>query len=152
MTLEQLKDYWKEIALKHKDVRQFMVGNNYDAANNTDDKYPLVFWEMPYSIDYPDLDKQLDKVTCAMSVFLYTKQDDILDAHSAISLAKEIGDAIITRVEELNDGKDFVIDSVNAVSVREYSDDSVSGLRWDITMSVKRETCEKDVWQAFNEV
>jgi len=151
MTLELLKDFWKDIALKHKDVKQFNVGNNYDAANNTDDKYPLVFWEMPYSINYnADWSKTLDTVMCSMSVFLYTKQDDIADSHQAISYAKSIGDAIITKVKL--DATEFKVASVNAVSVREYSDDYVAGIRYDLQLLVKRDICDNDINDYFVEL
>ena len=149
MTLENLKDFWKTIALKHKDVKQFNVGSWYDAANNTDDKYPLVFWEMPYNINYNlDIHKRLDSVLCSLSVFLYTKQDDIADSHQAISIAKEIGDAIIMKAQL--EATEFKIDSINALSVREYSDDAVSGVRYDLTISMFRELCETDLPNLFN--
>ena len=152
MTLEDLKNYWRDIALKHKDVRQFDVGSWYDAATHpyTTDIYPLVFWEMPYSINYnQDWSKTLDTVTFSLSVFLYTKLDDILDSHQAVSFAKTIGDAIITKAKL--EATDFKIQSVNAVSVREYSDDYVSGLRYDITILLKRDICDSEITEYFND-
>lgn len=149
MTLELLKNFWKDIALKHKDVKQFEVGSWYDAATNTDDKYPLIFWEMPYSINYnAEWTKGIDTVNCSMSVFLYTKQDDIDDSHSAISLAKSIGDAIITKARIT--ATDFRIASVNAVSVREFTDDYVAGLRYDLVLLLERDICEADINDYFN--
>lgn len=150
MTLEALKDFWKDIALKHKDVKEFLVGSWYNAAEATDTKYPLVFWEMPYTINYnQDFSKRLDTVTCSMSVFLYTKQDDNDDSHSAISIAKSIGDAIVTKAK-LN-ATDFSIQSVNAVTVREYSDDYVAGVRYDIVVLLKRDICDSEINTYFNE-
>lgn len=149
MTLEQLKDYWKTIALKHKDVKSFNVGSWYDSANNTDDKYPLVFWEVPYTINYnQDWNKRIDTVTCSMSVFLYTKQDDIDDSHQAISISKSIGDAIITKAKL--ESTDFIIQSINAVTVREFSDDYVAGTRYDLVLSIKRDICDSEINNYFN--
>ena len=146
MTIENLKDYWQSVCLKHKDVKQFNVGNYYDTAVNTNDKYPLAFWEMPYTIDF-NMQKPIDTVQVSFSIFLNTKQDDIADAHQAISLAKEIGEAIIQYV--INDTtKNFIFNSANAVSVREYSDDYVAGFRWDLTMTVQRSIC--DLQELFN--
>lgn len=151
MTLEALKEFWKTISLKERDVKQFNVGSNYDAANNTDDKYPLVFWEMPYTITYSaDWSKAVDTVTCSLSVFLYTKQDDIADSHQAISFAKTIGDAIITK-GKLTAGQDFALQSVNAVSVREYSDDYVAGMRYDMTILLPRDICDNEIDDYFTE-
>ena len=150
MTLEDLKDFWKDISLLHKDVLQFSVGSYYDVATNTSDKYPLVFWEMPYTVNYnPDFSKRLDTVTCSLSVFLYTKQDDIKDSHEAISFSKSIGDAIITKAKL--DATEFSIQSVNAVSVREYSDDYVAGMRYDITILLQRDICDAEIDDYFND-
>ena len=149
MTLESLKDFWKDISLKHKDVLQFLVGSYYDTGMGND-KYPLVFWEMPYAITYnQDFSKRLDTVTCSLSVFLSNKADDIADTHQAISYAKSIGDAIITKAKL--DATEFSIQSVNAVSVREYSDDYVAGMRYDITILLQRDICEPEIDDYFNE-
>jgi len=149
MTLESLKDFWKDISLLHKDVNEFLVGSYYDAGMGNS-KYPLVFWEMPYTINYnADYPKRLDSVTCSMSVFLYTKQDDIKDSHEAISFAKSIGDAIITKARL--DATEFSIQGVNAITVREYSDDYVAGLRYDITILLQRDICEADIDDYFND-
>ena len=153
MTLELLKEFWKDIALKHKDVKQFQVGSWYDTATQQkqpSDLYPLVFWEMPYSINYnANWSKTADNVTCSMSVFLYTKMDDIDDTHQAISYAKSIGDAIITKAKL--EATDFTIESVNAVSVREFSDDYVAGLRYDIVIFLKRDICDSEISEYFND-
>lgn len=149
MTLENLKDYWQSVCLKHIDVKQFKIGNYYDSANSGNDKYPLCFWEMPYSIDM-NLNKPLDTVQVAFNVFLSTKQDDVVDAHQAISLAKEIGEAILLYVSNDNEiTSSFTLDAVNGISVREYTDDYVAGMRWDLTMTVKRDICE--LHDLFNE-
>lgn len=135
MTLEELKDFWQDISLKHKDVKDFQVGNNYDTATNTNNRYPLVFWELPYSINTPDWDKPKDVVNVSFCVYLSTKLDDIADSHEAISLAKEIGDAIITKAKQ-EAIPQFSIDAVNCISVREYSDDYVAGFRYDLTITL----------------
>lgn len=150
MTLEELKDYWRDLSLKHKDVKQFSVGSWYDSATNTDDKYPLVWWEMPYAISYnADFSKRVDAITCSLSVFLTTKMDDIADSHQAVSFAKSIGDAIITKAKL--DATEFSILSVNSVSVREYSDDYVAGMRYDIILNLKRDICDANIMDYFDE-
>jgi len=149
MTLEELKDYWQTISLLHKDVLDFQVGSWYDAGVNHKQPYPLVWWEMPYSISYnADFPKRKDIVVCSMSVFLSTKIDDIIDAHQAISFAKSIGDAIITKARL--DATEFIIQNVNAVTVREHSDDYVAGVRYDITITLQRDICEADINDYFN--
>lgn len=149
-TLETLKDYWRDLCLKHKDVQQFMVGNYYDSANSGNDKYPLCFWEMPYVVDM-DLNKPVDRIQISFNVFLLTKQDDIADAHEAISLAKAIGDAIILKAKK-DSSSGFIINNANGISVREYTDDYVAGIRWDLTLTVQREMCDYNIDEYFNDV
>lgn len=149
MTLENLKDYWQQICLSHKDVKEFQVGSNYDAAVNTANKYPLCFWEMPYSIDM-NLDKPIDKIQLSFSVFLSSKPDSIRDDHQAISIAKAIGDAILMRIGD-DDTSGFTLDTANAVSVREYSDDSVAGMRYDLGITMLRDLCNDDLSDYFND-
>lgn len=139
MTLLELTDFWKDISLRHKDVQEFQVGSNYDSATNTDNKYPLVFYELPYSITY-NQDKPIDTIIFSLNVFLESKVDSIKDDYEAISLAKEIGDAIMLKAE--SEAIDFKINSINALSVREYTDDSVAGIRYDISLDMKREVCD----------
>ena len=150
MTLESLKNYWQDLCLSERDVNTFLIGTNFTPANNTDDKYPLCFWEMPYAIT-PIPDKQIDTVTCALSVFLSTKQDDIKDWHQAISFAKTIGDVIILRASEDVANKQFRVDSFNSISLTEYSDDSVAGIRYDLTLTVKRDYCKEDLDEYFDD-
>ena len=149
MTLEGLKDYFKTISLKHKDVNDFKMGSWYDAATSTA-KYPMVWWEVPYFINYnADFPKGIDTVTISFSVFHTTKRDDISDSHQVISICKTIGDAIITKARI--EGTGFKIQSVNSVSVREYSDDDVSGMRYDLTLLLQRDICEAEIGDYFND-
>jgi len=148
MTLLQLTTYWQTICLKHKDVLEFQVGSWYDAAANTGNKYPLCFWELPYSIQYPDITKPKDTVQISFSVFLSSKPDSIADDNQAISMAKSIGDAIIMKARL--DTNEMIINAVNAVSVREYTDDNVAGIRYDLTLTILNDICEKDLNDYFN--
>jgi hypothetical protein len=150
MTLENLKDYFKDLSLKHKDVKEFQVGNDYDTGVYNNTKFPLVFYEMPYSINM-NIQKPVDTIQFAFAVYLNTKLDDISDSHQAISLAKAIGDAILMKA--LGDqNSDFKITAVNSISVREYSDDYVSGMRYDLTILLERDICNYDYESYFNEL
>ena len=150
MTLLDLTNFWRDVSLSHKDVLSFLVGSWYDAATNSDDKYPLVYWELPYSVNFPDINKSVDEVQISFSVFLSTKPDDVNDDNEAISLAKAIGDAIILKAKMSAPAGTFTIVGVNAVSVREYSNDSVAGMRYDLTLLVAREICDNNINEYFN--
>jgi hypothetical protein len=73
--------------------------------------------------------------------------DNIESDFFAISLAKEIGDAILIYINETCD--DFKIDEASSLSLREFSDDSVAGMRYDLTITLPR-TCIEDWNQVFN--
>jgi hypothetical protein len=66
-------------------------------------------------------------------------------------MAKEIGDAILSKIKQVAP-PDFSIQNVNALSVREYTDDSVSGIRYDITVLLVREPCDSELDENFIEV
>lgn len=145
MTIEELIDYFKEVSLKHKDVKDFLVGSYYDIAANTDDNYPLVFFEFPFQVTYNNnLDRPVDEVVFTFDVFLPSKIDSVKDDYVAISESKTIGDAIITYI--LNENKvGLKLTSINSISVREYSDDSVAGFRYDITALLVRDVCAPEL-------
>jgi hypothetical protein len=147
MTLLQLRDYIEDISLRHKDVKAFSYGSNFDIAVNKEDSYPQVFMELPLLIAYDLGDEYRDSVDFAINVLVSIGADNIESDFFAISLAKEIGDAIITYINENCD--QFKIDEANSLSLREFSDDSVAGMRYDLTITLPR-TCIEDWNDIFN--
>jgi hypothetical protein len=147
MTLLELKDYIKDIALRHKDVKAFTYGSNYDVAVNKNNDYPMIFMELPMLVVYNLGDEYRDSVDFAINVLVNIAADDIESDFFAISLAKEIGDAILIYINETCD--DFKIDEASSLSLREFSDDSVAGMRYDLTITLPR-TCIEDWNQVFN--
>lgn len=145
MNLESLKQYFEDVCLSHKEINSFEFGSNYNIAESGADKYPLVYYELPYLITY-DLDRGVDTIQISFSVLLYSKQDDVVEDHYCISHAKTIGDQIISRINDEN--SKFQISAANSVSVREFSDDNVAGFRWDLTILLPNEIC--DIESPFN--
>ena len=145
MTLEGLKVLIEETSLSHKDVNSFSFGNNYNIAESGYDKYPHVFLELPYLITY-DFNKRKDTVQFALNVLLYSKVDDTTEDHFAISMAKNIGDSIIYKLKE---NSELNIENVQGLSLREFSDDNVSGIRYELTISFQNET-SCDYTNSFN--
>lgn len=142
MNLEELKEVFKEASLGHELINSFQVGNNYNIAeNNALDHYPVAFYELPYSIN-SNLEKGVDEVQFAFNIFLLSKPDNINEDHMAISKAKVIGDTILDYIMDNN--TDFYISAINSVSVREFSDDNVSGMRYDLTIMMKNLVCENE--------
>ena len=67
---------------------------------------------------------------------------------NAISAAKEIGDDIVTYI--LSAQRDFVIGGITAVSVREFGDDSVAGMRFEWQIQLPRDACVTGYENNFN--
>lgn len=145
MTLETLKEFIKETCLSHKDVNSFSFGNNYNISESGYDKYPHCFLELPYLINY-DFNKRMDTVQFGLNVLLYSKVDDVVEDHFAISMAKSIGDSIIYKMK---DNTELNFTNVVGLSLREFSDDNVSGMRYEIVLTFQNEaSC--DYLNSFN--
>lgn len=153
MTIDELKDYFKTICLAHRDIKGFQIGNDYNQAQTISTDYPIVFYELPYSIQYrgTNTNLNLDTVGVAFNVFVESNRDNVEGDHTAISKAKEIGDAIITYIENEQDPQNFLIGSASALSVREFTDDSVAGMRFELTILLPRTFCDvTNFKQLFN--
>jgi hypothetical protein len=137
MTLEQIKNAFNTVSLQHIDIKEFYVGDSFSVAVSPKTKYPIVFMEIPYNISYAD-NRRLKNYSFALLVLFKTKTDDIDLSHKAISSAEDIGDAIISKIQ--NDYKsDFIISGINALSVDQFSDDLLAGVRFELTTTVNRE-------------
>lgn len=148
MTINELKNYIESVCLAHVDIKEFVIGSDYNQAENTVIKYPSVFYELPYLLQYNiSPHRQIDNVQFAFNVFVESNTDKIDNDHDAISRAKEIGDAIVTYIQE---NADFKINRVTAVSVREYTDDSVAGMRYEWIISLPRTYCSNNINELFN--
>ena len=142
MTLSELKDYIKSVCLAHKDIKDFYIGSSYNESQDINLSYPLVFYELPYYTTYL-LNKQYDTVSFAFNVFVDSNSDKIKEDHDAISDAKEIGDAIIMYI--IKDEPEFRIVDLSSISVREFGDDSVAGMRFELTIWLPRTYCESNI-------
>jgi hypothetical protein len=137
MTLEELKDYIKGVCLSHVDIKDFYVGNDYNEAEDIRKVYPSVFYELPYYLQYNiPTQTNIDNIQFALNVYVESNTDDIDADHKAISKAKVIGDDILNYLN-----LEFIINitQVNAVSVREFTDDSVAGMRYEYIISLPQE-------------
>jgi len=145
MTLTELRNYIESVCLAHKQIKQFVIGSDYNQAENTVIKYPSIFYEMPYFIQYNvNPSKQVDNVQFAFNVFVESNTDKIENDHDAISRSKEIGDAIVSYI--MANADDFRVINVTAISVREYTDDSVAGMRYEWTIALPRAYCDSTDW------
>lgn len=141
MTLEQLKDAIRTISLSHIDISDFDYGEDA-LVSTTDKRKPYVFLELPYSINLlASKDNGLKSIQFAVLVLIAGTEDDVRNDHAAISRAEQIGDAIMHRIENTITG--FRVNDINGISLREFSDDNLSGFRYDVSGWLSR-LCNPD--------
>lgn len=151
MTLLELREYIKSVSLAHISVKSFKTGSQYNADDSPSDTFPMVFYELPYLITYSITpSSRVDNVQFAFNIFVESNWDNIEDDHDAISRAKEIGDAIVTYIQE--NSTEFKINNVTAVSVREYTDNSVAGMRYEWDILLIRDVCENNLNSVFQPI
>lgn len=149
MTLEDLKDKIKSISLAHKKINDFDYGEDYLLATGKGNDYPLAFLEMPYLINY-EPDNRFKTLQFSLLILMPPTNDDIINDHQNISDAEQIADAIITRFKNEAASIGFIIDTVDGTSLREFSDDNVSGFRLGITGKFFRAYCNNNYADEFN--
>lgn len=145
MTISELKNYIESVCLAHKEIKQFLIGDSYNLAEDTNILYPSVFYELPYFLNYNvNPSSQVDNIQFAFNIFVESNTDKIENDHDAISRSKEIGDAIVSYI--MANADDFRVIGVTAVSVREYTDDSIAGMRYEWTIALPRTYCDSTDW------
>lgn len=154
MTLELLKEAFESVSLAHVEIESFIAGDRFDHAKNTDTKYPLTFLELPYTVNYSD-DGRQKEYQFAFYVLFKGKEDTL--NHSLISKAEDIGDMILSKVKhdaKYNSDitKQFTISGVNGLSLNAFSDDTASGMRYEMTVTSMRqydlESCYSEFFNA----
>ncbi len=145
MTITELKNYIESVCLAHKEIKQFVLGGSYNKAEDTAILYPSIFYELPYFLQYNvNPSKQVDNIQFAFNVFVESNTDKIQNDHDAISRAKEIGDAIVSYI--MANANDFRVNNITAISVREYTDDSLAGMRYEWVVALQRTYCDSTDW------
>jgi hypothetical protein len=137
VTVERIVDIFRNVSLAHNDIKEFYYGSSYDVAISLKTQYPIVFLETPFNIAY-DNNRKFKTFTFAISVLLKTKQDSVVENIKAISIGEDINDAIISKIQ--NDFKsEILISNVNALSLENFSDDHLGGVRTQLTVTVIRD-------------
>lgn len=148
MNLEQLKDTIKSVCQSHKRIVGFDYGEDYlvSVKNNN---YPMSFLEIPYSVVYDSADKRFKSFQFALLILMQPNNDNVIEDHENISDAETIGDAIMSKLKDILKSQGTIVDSVNGFSLREFSDDNVSGMRYDVQVRTFREFCDKNYQHHF---
>lgn len=143
MTLQQIKDEFKRISLAHVDIKEFNFGETFDLPNGGNNEYPFSFLEIPYLTAYDS--RKSKTINFALNILVSVNPDNRVDDHQAISDAEQIGEAIITRFQTEN--KQLFFDTITALSLRNFSDDDLAGMRFEFIIRTGREFCNADSYQ-----
>ena len=141
MNLNDLIDNIKELALSHKQIVSFHVGENFEiATSKSSEKYPAVWFELPILSNYPDRRKKT--YSFALNFLTLAKEDDITDQLYKTSDMEEIADEF---QQALDDKYTSIgISDVNGLTLRNFSDDDLVGVRMELLITVGRVCDYKD--------
>jgi hypothetical protein len=141
MTLNYLLTKCKEIAEEHEDVKYSNVSDKWSISAQ-EEKYMAVWFETPVFVSY--IRNVTKQYTLAMSVLqLCDDYDDYDDVLQQTSDAEAVGDDIIhALIDRLKGEKVMIgIESVKAVTLRNFTSADLVGVRYDITYNVQSNSC-----------
>ena len=146
MNINELIEEIKELALSHKQVVSFQVGNTFDiATSKSSESYPAVWLELPILASYDDRRKKMFSI--ALNFLTLVKQDDINDTISKTSDMEVLADEMLHAIDD--NFTNIGIDSISGLTLRNFSDDDLVGVRVDLMFTIGR-VC--DYKQSFNTV
>jgi hypothetical protein len=129
-------DAFNIVSKAHKDIQETYMGTSFDVAVKTDTVYPISFIEIPLNLVYAN-DRKFKTFNFAYYILIKGEQDDVVKDINTISIAEEIGDMVISKIQ--NDYSDkFYLTNINGVSLNSYSDDMLCGVRFEITVNLTR--------------
>ena len=144
MTITDLIDDIKELALAHDQVVSFHVGEDFDiATTKSSEKYPAVWFELPIYVSYED--RRRKTYAASLDVLTLAKSDDISDQIYKTSDMETIGDELMQAIDDKF--QSIGVSALTGLSMRNFSDDDLVGIRIELTFTVGR-TC--DYKKSFN--
>ena len=136
MTISELVEVVKGIAIDDLGLNSFYVGNTWDMAGGKADNYPNLWFELPVLVDYNVQTKLSKQFTFSIDILMLAKLDNVNDEVHQISHCEEYADKFLaflkTRLSYtlLNNPSGLTLKSINA-------DDAV-GVRLDIRINTPR--------------
>ena len=138
MTLNDLIEDIKELALSHDQVVAFHVGETFDVATSkSSEKYPAVWFELPILTSYDDRRRKTHGVS--IDFLTLAKSDDITDQMNKISDMETIADEMLQAIDDKF--QNIGIDLLTGLNLRNFTDDDLVGYRIDISFTIGRQ-CE----------
>lgn len=141
MNLSDLITNIEQLCLSHKQIVAFHVGETFDVATSkSSEKYPAVWLELPILTSYIDSRKKTH--TLSMDFLTLAKSDDITEQMERTSDMEEIADEVM---QAINDKfQNIGIENLSGLTLRNFSDDDLVGVRIDLQFTVGRECNYKD--------
>lgn len=140
MNLIDLIDLIKETSLSHIYIQSFQVGEDFEiATSKSSEIYPVVWLELPiYGTTYISNKKTF---SFALDVLANSNEDDVNENVEVISAMEVIADQIMQKLKEHK--QVATINVLSSMSLREFSDDYLAGVRLEVEATVSR-NCDVD--------
>ena len=143
MLISDVINTLKDIALSHKDIESFDMGDQYLIEGNIEHQYPKFFLETPFNIVWATGDVPAYFVmSFAFYVLMNKKEDDTEDQIQGVSDSALITEQILTKIN--HEVSDFSIELANSLTYNDTTNEGLSTTRTDLTLRVLRNVCESD--------
>ena len=136
MTIQELVDIVKTIALEKVDLESFYIGNTWDQAVGKSDDYPNCWFEMPVLVDYQVSAKLSKTYTFSINILMFPKLDDPVDEIDKISQAEVLMDKFLMYMNR--DSSIKMLNDPTALSVKSINADNACGVRVDVQVTTPR--------------
>jgi len=137
MTVQNLVDIVKQVALEQVRLKSFYIGNTWDQAVGKKDNYPNCWFEMPVLVDYNVQAKLSKSYTFSVNILMFPEMDNPEDEINKISQAEVLADEFLLYLNQysgINMGN-----NPTGLSVKSINADNACGIRIDIEVMTPRE-------------
>jgi len=136
MTIYELITEIQDLALDNDQIVATHIGNTFDiATSKSSEKYPAMWLELPILTDY--IDRRKKTHTLALNTLSLAKSDDIQDQMLKTSDMEVVMDEILQAIDD--NFTTIGISNLTSVTLRNFSDDDLVGVRCDVTFTIGRE-------------
>jgi hypothetical protein len=143
MLISDVINTLKDIALSHKDIESFDMGDQYLIEGNLEHQYPKFFLETPFNIAWATGDFPAYFVmSFAFYVLMNKLEDNVEDQIQGVSDSALITEQILTKIN--HEVSDFSIELANSLTYNDTTNEGLSTTRTDLTLRVLRNVCESD--------
>lgn len=136
MTIQELIDVCRDIALNKVEVKSFYVGDTWNQSTSKGDLYPCIWFETPVLVDYSTIGTLSKQFTFSLDFLTLAKLDDVEDELNMISHMEELADLFLLYLKKQ---KGFpLIDVPTGLTIKSVNADNGCGIRVDIKVNTGR--------------